>query len=195
MTRTFIALEMNESLQSHLAGVIRQVAQVLPSVRFVDADGIHLTLAFLGELSDARLAEAMEAAEAAATQSHPFSYHLTRLGVFGPARNPRVIWMGIDEPGGVLSQLHRSLNHELVQRGFEVDTRPFSPHLTLARVKHPLTPAEQQQFQQLLMSKQQGIVSSHTYPAGQLDVMKSELYRSGAQYTRLKACVLGTSHT
>ena len=52
MTRTFIALEMNEALQRHLSGAIRLVAQALPNVHWVNPEGIHLTLAFLGELDD-----------------------------------------------------------------------------------------------------------------------------------------------
>ncbi|HZR41942.1 MAG TPA: RNA 2',3'-cyclic phosphodiesterase, partial [Ktedonobacteraceae bacterium] len=83
MTRTFIALEMNDALQRHLAGVIRQVAQALPGIRWVDPAGIHLTLAFLGELTDEQLAEANEATEAAAQRVRAFSYRLSRLGIFG----------------------------------------------------------------------------------------------------------------
>lgn len=187
MTRTFIALEMNENLQRHLEGVIRQVAQVLPSVRWVDPAGIHLTLAFLGELDDDRLIEAMQAAQVAALQAKSFTYSLSRLGIFGNARSPRVIWIGIDESSGALSSIHRVLNQELELRGFEIDKRPFSPHFTLARVKTPLSPIEQQQLQSLLQSGQKGIVSSATYPAQHLEVVKSELSRTGARYTRLQS--------
>ncbi|MBV9713247.1 MAG: hypothetical protein JO011_20280, partial [Ktedonobacteraceae bacterium] len=66
MTRTFIALEMNETLQGQLAKVIRQLAQALPRLNWVNPASIHLTLAFLGELDPARLEQAMQATEAAA---------------------------------------------------------------------------------------------------------------------------------
>lgn len=192
MTRTFIALEMNESLQRHLGEVIRQVAQVLPDVRWVDPRGIHLTLAFLGELDDAQLQAAMLAAENAAKQCQSFSFSLNRLGIFGSPRSPRVIWMGIDEPSGGLNRLHSILNQELAQRGFAIDTRPFSPHLTLARIKIPLRAQEQQRLQQLLASKQQGIISTEQYPVQHIEVIKSELSRNGAHYTVLKACSLSS---
>src|SRR5579859_289943 len=157
MTRTFIALEMNTHLQSHLAGVIHQVAQVLPGVRWVDMAGIHLTLAFLGELTDERLNDAIAATEKVAQHTARFSYRLAHLGIFGPPSRPRIIWMGIDEPTASLMQLHRALHRELEQRGFEMDQRPFSPHLTLARIKSPLAPEELQRLQQLLQGKQYSI--------------------------------------
>lgn len=191
MTRTFIALEMKEAGQRHLEAVIQRVARGLPGVRWVDPAGIHLTLAFLGELTDERLTDAMQAAESAARHARSFAYRFARLGIFGSPRQPRVIWMGIDEPSGELLRLHRALNKELEQRGFEVETRPFSPHLTLARVKAPLTPYEQQSLQSILTGKQQGIVSSQEYQVRYVNVMKSELSRAGARYTCLQACALG----
>jgi 2'-5' RNA ligase len=190
MTRTFIALELNEALQSHLAGVIRQVARLLPRVRWVDPSGIHLTLAFLGELDDAQLERAIEAATLAARQVQPFTYSLTRLDIFGSPRQPRVVWMGIEESSGSLARLHSILQQELARSGFETDTRPFSPHLTLARVKAPLPPDDQQRLQELLAGKQSGIVSPQSYTVPYVNVMKSELLRSGAQYTCLRACPL-----
>ena len=188
MTRTFIALEMNEYLQRHLSGVIHQVAQVLPGIRWVNPTGIHLTLAFLGELDDEQLASAEQAAEVVAKESYPFSYSLSRIGVFGSPRSPRVIWMGVDEPAGALIAVHHALQQELLARGFEVDTRPFSPHLTLARVKAPLKAEEQQQLQRLLSKEQTNRFSSKPYEAHALHVVKSELLRSGAHYSVLREC-------
>jgi 2'-5' RNA ligase len=191
MTRTFIALEMNDAQQRHLAGVIHQVATALPGIRWVNPAAIHLTLAFLGELTDDQLRGAMHAVEGAAQQASSFSYRLSRLGSFGSPRQPRIVWMGIDEPSGALAHLHRVLNRELARRGFEVDKRPFSPHLTLARIRNPLSPDELQQLQTILTGKQAGLVSSETYMVQHVNVMKSELLRGGAQYTCLRAYVLG----
>ncbi|HEY4389564.1 MAG TPA: RNA 2',3'-cyclic phosphodiesterase [Ktedonobacteraceae bacterium] len=190
MTRTFIALEMNQDQQRHLTEVIRQVTRVLPDVHFVDPAGIHLTLAFLGELNDEQLAQATEATAWAAQQSLPYSYRLSRIGTFGSSQSPRVIWIGIEEPTGALLRLHRIVNQQLELRGFATDKRPFSPHLTLARVKRPLSPLEQQHLQELLAGKQATITSSAIYSVRALNVMKSELLRTGAHYTVLRACPL-----
>lgn len=194
MTRTFIALEMNERLQSHLAGVIRQVSQTLPRLSWVDPKGIHLTLAFLGELDTERLELALQATEAASRQMKPFSYRLTRVNIFGTPRQPRVVWMGIEERSGALAHLHRILKQELEQRGFATEERPFSPHFTLARIKNPLYPDEQQRLQDILTGKQEGLLSAEVYPADHIDVMKSELLHSGARYSRLKTFELSSIH-
>lgn len=193
MTRTFIALEMNEAVQRHLTEVIRQLALVLPNIRWVDPTGIHLTLAFLDELNDIRLADAIQAALIVARQTHPFNYTLSRLGIFGIPRQSRIVWMGIEEPTGALSRLHRMLAQELVQHGFKLDRKPFSPHLTLARIKSPLSPNEQQQLQRVLAGDQQSLVSSQIYSVTSIQVIKSELSNTGAHYTSLQTCRFGES--
>lgn len=195
MTRTFIALDMHAAVQRALGQVIERFAHALPHLRWVDAAGIHLTLAFLGELDDDRLALAMEATRAATHDFPAFDYRLTAPGIFGPPQQPRVIWMGIeDRPlaqlhGSPLQRLHHILNRELARRDFETEKRPFSPHLTLARVKQPLTPTEQQTLQRLLHSKQEQ-PGSTLYRANSLNVMKSELSRAGAKYTVLEVSSL-----
>ncbi|MEO8974083.1 MAG: RNA 2',3'-cyclic phosphodiesterase [Ktedonobacteraceae bacterium] len=186
MTRTFIALELNEALQRHLSGMIHQMASALPDLRWVDPTGIHLTLAFLGDLPDEQLAEAMQATEVAAQSIMAFDYRLAHVGIFGSLRQPRVIWIGIEEPAGTLLRLHRVLNRELELRGFVVETRPFSPHLTLSRVKNPLNPEEVQTLQRFIEDKRRFAVSPF-YHVSHINVMKSELSRVGAKYTCVKA--------
>ncbi len=186
MTRTFIALELNAAVLRHLSEVIRQMALALPGLRWVDPEGIHLTLAFLGELTDEQLSSAMQATMASAQTIPTFDYRLSHVGVFGSRRQPRVIWAGIEEPSGTLSRFHRVLNSELEQRGFEVDTRPFSPHLTLARIKAPLKAEEVEALQHFLDDKKR-FAASPTYRVSQVYVMKSELSRAGAIYTCLRA--------
>ncbi len=190
MTRTFIALEFNEAVQRYLSEVIREMALALPSLRWVNPAGIHLTLAFLGELDDEQLAQAIAATEAAASSAPPFTYRLTHPGVFGSSRSPRVLWMGIEDQLGRLNQLQRTLNRQLEQHGFAVEKRPFSPHLTLARIKAPLTPDEQQVLQRLLADPRLSRPSP-PYHVNALAVMKSELARTGARYSAIREVPFG----
>src|SRR5215813_3054133 len=105
MIRTFIALELDDSIRDILGGVIRHMAQELPAIRWVDPQGVHLTLAFLGNLTDEQVAKAKQAAEATAQQVTPFRFRLSHLGVFDSSQYPRVIWVGVNEPSGALLQL------------------------------------------------------------------------------------------
>ncbi len=192
MTRTFIALELNETLQHYLGAIIRRMKQELPALAWVDPTGIHLTLAFLGVLSDEQLSQAVRAAELAARKAAPFDFRLSQPGVFGAPRQPRVIWMGVDEPSGKLLQLQQQLNLELTRHGFEVDTRPFSPHLTLSRVKASLKAEELQRLQRLLTVKESQ-PSTPVYHVRHLSIMKSELSGTGSIYTCLHQATLGLS--
>ncbi len=185
MTRTFIALEMNETLQRYLNGVIQQIAPALSDLRWVSPQGIHLTLAFLGEIDQFQLIEAAVAVQVTARQASPFTYRLTRLNIFGTEQQPRVLWMGIEETSGALKRLHSTLLQQLDQHGFAPDRRPFSPHLTLARGKAPLQPDGQAYIHELLTGKQEQFLSSKEYPVAHMHIMKSELTPAGAKYTRL----------
>lgn len=190
MTRTFISLEMNEALQRRLSGVIQRAALVLPNLRWVDPQGIHLTLAFLGELNQSQLSAAIIATQSAAQQAPAFTYRLTSLNIFGTPRQPRVLWMGIEEPTGALKRLHSALQQQLEQHSFSTDQRPFSPHLTLARGKAPLPAEQQTALQKLLTGAQEQLTAAQTYPAAHMYIMKSELTPAGAKYTCLDSYAL-----
>lgn len=186
MTRTFISVAMPERLHGQLHGVIQQLAPALPSLRWVAPESIHLTLAFLGELDATQLAEVYVVAQSAAQQCRAFSYHLSRPNIFGSARQPRVLWMGLEETSGSLVCLHQSIQQGLLQHGFELEQRAFSPHFTLARGKAPLSQTEQAYLQQLLADQLQVIRSPQEYRATSVHVMESQLQRSGAVYICLR---------
>src|SRR6266480_4445310 len=179
MTRTFISLELNEALQQFLGDIISRAAVELPNMRWVDPAGIHLTLAFLGYLTDEQLKTALDAAQVAALQSVPFEYRLKGLGIFGSPQQPRVVWIGIEDlpsgkiQGSPIQHVHRVLSRELELRGFEL---------------------EKQRLQRLLHSRLAGS-SSAIYPVNTVCVMKSELSRSGAKYTCLKESAFSKSNS
>ncbi|HEV2460292.1 MAG TPA: RNA 2',3'-cyclic phosphodiesterase [Ktedonobacterales bacterium] len=187
-TRTFIAVELNDAMRAALASSIVRLSRALPAVRFTPPEGLHLTLAFLGELDGDRLAEAYAAACAAAQGVTPFTLALMNLGFFGPPRGPRVLWAGVGGDLAALTTLHQQLAQQLEARGFPLDARPFAPHLTLARLKALLDPAALQGLAAVLQSPEQ---ARATLPVTALSVMKSELLRPAARYTRLKGCPLG----
>ena len=157
MTRTFIALDMHASVQRALGQVLERFALALPNLRWVDAVAIHLTLAFLGELDDDRLALAMEATRAATHDFPVFDYRLTTPGIFGTPQQPRVIWMGVeDRPlaqlhGSPLQRLHQILNRTGTARFRDRETPLFppshpGPRQTTAdsrRTTNPATPPSQ----------------------------------------------------
>ena len=181
MTRTFLALELPETIKAVLQRRIERLAHALPEVRFVDVAGLHLTLAFLGELDNAHLAAATEAAEEAASAHAPITLRLARLGTFGSARSPHVIWVGLAGEVAQLGALQSTLADALAARGFPREARPFAPHLTLARIKKPLS----DDLLAALARLQGEPAPDAAWQADALSVMKSELLRPAALYTAL----------
>ena len=145
---------------------------MIPEVRWVDPASLHLTLAFLGELDDARFEAATQTARPVAGVHAPFTLRLAGLGTFGSARSPRVIWVGLAGEKARLLALRAALTDDLAARGFPREERPFSPHLTLARIKTPLTDDALTVLARALHEPAPDV----TWRAEAIAVMKSELY-------------------
>ncbi len=100
---------------------------------------MHITLAFLGQVADERLGPAIEAAGAAVRGRAAFEVSLDHAGRFPPAGRPRAVWLGIGTGLDELTSLAADVARELRQRAFALQDRPFSPHVTLARVRPDTT--------------------------------------------------------
>lgn len=135
--RTFIAIALGEGIQAQVKGVLLDVGRWCPRARTVRIDNIHLTLAFLGEVPDARIPDIDEAISQASLQSTPHELVLRGSGTFGPVAHPKVLWVGVDGDTAPLFALQKKLALELFKRGFDPDHAVYSPHVTLARAKHP----------------------------------------------------------
>jgi 2'-5' RNA ligase len=142
---------------------------------------MHLTLKFLGEISEADAARGYSVLEETATRHRVFPLVLESAGTFPPGRRePRVLWVGV-VPGPPLLALQEDIEREMAKLGFEREKRPFHPHLTLGRVKSPLG-------LELLV---QEIRQQQDRRFGEMSVQKfsffqSTLKPSGAEYTVLK---------
>ena len=194
MTRTFIAIELGDAARAYLGRQIARLRAVAPAARWVAPQSVHLTLAFLGELDDASLARATEAAAVTAPREPPFTLRISGLGSFGSPRAPTVIWAGVGGETAALTRVQAALGEALRACGFQTDPRPFSPHLTLARVRDRLPPAELERLTPLLSARLHPSADA-AITARDLSVMKSELAREGAKYTQLRAFPLGSQET
>src|SRR4051794_41692980 len=93
---------------------------------------------FLGDVDDAGAERLVAAADGVAARHRPFELTLGGVGAFPNFRRARVVWMGVEsEPR--LELLHHDLETVCSDAGFEVEGRPFRPHITLARVRAPMT--------------------------------------------------------
>jgi 2'-5' RNA ligase len=190
VTRTFVAIELGEPAHAWLRAEIERLRRAIPAARWVDPAGLHLTLAFLGELDDARLAEVAPAAVEAAVGLAPFTLAVGALGTFGTPQAPRVIWAGVGGALRPLGELQRRLAAALARRGFALDARPYSPHLTLARIATSLPPEQLDRLAALLADAARQPTRAPSIAVASISVMRSELARPVARYIRLAAVAL-----
>ena len=138
MVRAFIALELSPALQEKLGAVSQNLASAGADVRWVEPGKIHLTLKFLGEVSEEQIPKIKAALDPVAARFQPFQFHAAGVGVFPHASAPRVLWVGIEEAQkakGILQNLAKEVEKAMEILGFHKEERPFSPHLTIGRVR------------------------------------------------------------
>jgi 2'-5' RNA ligase len=182
--RLFLAAELPGPVRDAVVGLRATLQAKLEGWRWVGPEGVHLTLRFLGEVDESVDAKAREAWRRIARESEPFQVCVTQLGRFPPRGTPRVLWVGVGEtqPGPALAALATRLEETARELGWEPESRPFRPHLTLARRRRDATRAEL--TEETTLQKVAGWVRA-------LVLMHSQLGRDGARYTALESFPLG----
>jgi RNA 2',3'-cyclic 3'-phosphodiesterase len=142
--RLFIAFELPDDWRLALQTVQRDLSRAgLGYLRWVRPEAIHLTLKFLGEAGRHLLPDINQGMLAATKQARPFELRLVGLGSFGSRGRVRVLWAGVEGELKLLQQIQIAIDAEMVSIGFARETRPFSPHLTVARVPDDARPRYQ----------------------------------------------------
>ncbi len=134
MPRLFVAVRLAERVRDALARAPLPRPGRGGSVRSVDAQNLHLTLKFLGDVEEARVPGLTEALRTASRGVEPFEIEVAGLGVFPPRGAPRVVWAGV-EGGESLERLHRRVEEACGSVGLPRDERAYVPHVTVARVR------------------------------------------------------------
>jgi RNA 2',3'-cyclic 3'-phosphodiesterase len=136
LIRAFVAIELAEPMRKKLADLIDTLRDRIRGVRWVRAEGIHLTLRFLGYAQRDRLEALIDPLRGLANGCLAGEADVSGLGTFPQRGLARVIWLGIEVPPSVL-RLQQECERAAVAAGFEPETRPFAPHLTLGRWSEP----------------------------------------------------------
>ena len=135
--RLFIAVEIDDAVRRVAATAGEELRQAIgPALkaRWVPPENMHLTVRFIGQVDDDR-APALIDALTRPLDVAPFDLELGGCGAFPPSGPPRVLWMGLTRGLSSLSLMHEACNQRLRPFGFEPEGRPYSAHLTLARIK------------------------------------------------------------
>ena len=194
--RLFVALDLPAEAKAALAATMGQLQSVIPAgVRWVNPEGIHLTLKFLGDTEAGWVTPLLAALRetAAAGDSTPFPLHLDGLGVFPNYREPRGIYAGVDGDMDSLTQAQWRVEQAITQLGFPREKRPFRPHLTLGRVRDGVAPAVRRQIGDTIARQAAALSPEYAWTAGEIHLIRSHLTPQGAIYTTLGQAPLGAT--
>jgi 2'-5' RNA ligase len=182
--RLFVAVDVPASVRVALREAIARFRHRIPGGRWTNPDAWHVTLTFLGATWPRVVDEISAAVMAVAGQTRGFETSLTEIGVFpGPTR-ARVVWAGLADPEGRFAELSRRLDHALEEH-FAPEARPFTPHLTLARLTPPRNIGE---FAPDLVGTS---VASEPFRTSAVVLYRSHLSPRGATYEPLLTAPFG----
>ncbi len=188
--RSFVAIELPEEAKKGLASLRRELERDEHKfVKWVDPEGIHLTLKFLGNIPSKRVTEITEAMKKAAQGSSPFLLEISGLGAFPSLQQARVVWVGVAGELDQLSSLQQKIDSALSALGFPKEERLFVPHLTLARIKEGGSAPERKGFGELVGSA--SFEDKYPVEVEAIRLMRSQLTPAGAIYTCLSVVGLG----
>ena len=185
--RTFIAVDVGAGIRAAAVALQQRLARTGAEVKWAGADGMHVTLLFLGEVEDRTVPAVCRVVADVAAGLPPFEMTVTGAGCFPSPRRPRTLWVGIGDGLQELVALHAALEPPLLELGcYRCEERQYTPHVTLGRVKGD---AGAEQLGTALARRadwQGGRVAVR-----EVLVMSSELGRDGPTYTVLGRGKLG----
>jgi 2'-5' RNA ligase len=138
--RTFIAVAASSEVRQGAQRLIEMLRPSAGDVKWVDADNLHWTLQFLGDVDKRDLPEVCAAVAAAVAELEPFEIETRGAGAFPSADRPRVLWIGARQGDRQMSVLHAAIERRLKKRGYRGEERRFVPHITLGRARGKARP-------------------------------------------------------
>lgn len=183
--RLFVAIELDGRVRSALAEAQRALKPESDGVRWVDPQQAHMTVKFLGEVSDDRVEEAAEAMTEAAAATASFDLEVAGCGCFPPRGPVRIVWAGVTEASGTLVRCAGRIEERFAEMGFPKEQRPYSPHITLGRVRQDRSAGR---LRAAVEVQRLGPVAQSV---SSLTLMSSTLSPKGALYTPVAKSTLG----
>lgn len=192
LLRTFIAADIPPSIKKSVQIQVNHLHKFIgdSSVRWVPVGNIHLTLKFLGETSPSNVDLLKQAIRTQADSFSKIDITIGGLGSFPSQKRARVLLVRIQAPVE-LETLQRGIDSACANIGYKSETHPFSPHLTIGRVRRGISSADQMKIHKALAEVK--IDSLGTTRVDYIHLYKSELSPAGAMYTKLFSAPLNNT--
>ena len=182
--RAFIAVEISDQMRGAIARVEEHLKYAGADVKWVRPELVHLTLKFLGDIDEKRAGEVSTIIDDIARARSKFEITAKDIGAFPRIEHPRVIWVGLDKGAAETAGLAAAVEEALAGIGFKKEERPFSPHLTIGRVRSPLN---KDKLKEKVVSAAESFhatsISPHTVTS--IILFRSTLTPQGPIYTRI----------
>lgn len=134
--RLFIAVDFSDEIKDRILNFQKEIRKrIYGDIKWVERENFHLTLKFLGEVSEDLIPHIEDTMIEVSNFVNPFYLFLQGFGAFPSVNNPRVLWIGVRDEVNSLKILFDLLERRLIRKGFVKEEKPFSPHLTIGRVK------------------------------------------------------------
>ena len=183
--RLFLAINLTPDVRRDILDATTPLREIAPEASWLDEPRLHLTLKFLGEQTPDRLEAISSAVSGVAARHRTLAMSLGGIGAFPNFRRARIVWMGVEQEPR-LELLHHDIEVAYETLGFELEGRPFRPHLTLARLKHQLP---EERLRELSRAAKRVDFQTEC-DVQSIDLMQSELLPAGASYRCLVAAPL-----
>ncbi len=183
--RAFIACDIPDLFLEKISSVQDRLKGLDADVTWTKTGGIHITLKFLGDIEEGYIDKVAAVIEEASKGQTPFEISIKGSGAFPNLKNPRVVWIGVEDVAKVLSKLRQGLDDRLKALGFEPEEREFRPHLTLGRVKGP---RGKERLSAVISELRE--IELGSFAVDRVILYKSELKPTGAVYTKLREVIL-----
>jgi len=184
--RSFIAIELPEDLKLSLTRLQERLkSESRAPVKWVNPNNMHLTLKFLGNIDAGVTGKITSALEEAVRGTRPFHLEIKGLGVFPNPRRVNIVWVGITGEVNQLDQLQKRVESSLTPLGFVPESRPFTPHLTLARLRDQATSDERLNLGQLIANTE--FDANCNLYINSVHLVRSQLTREGPFYSHISS--------
>jgi RNA 2',3'-cyclic 3'-phosphodiesterase len=180
--RIFIALDIPGEIRARMIEYMERARALTPEARWARPEGLHVTLKFIGEVSEARVEQIKIALDA--VKAAPFEVTFEKVGFFPTPKSPRVFWIGVQGVESLprLAELIDNATHGV---GIPKEERAYSPHLTLARAGSG--PGGQHHLKPLAtLLHDQSPPRFGTMTAREFFLYLSQPQRGGSKYTKLQ---------
>jgi RNA 2',3'-cyclic 3'-phosphodiesterase len=182
--RSFIAIELPTEVREQI-DILRDKLKNNVHVpgSWVKTENIHLTLKFLGNVPENRISKMGDILIDISRNTASFYIELDALGAFPTIRHPRILWIGLSGDIPELLSLQKNIDKTLNDIGFPLENRPFSPHLTLCRIKEDLSPVLCNSLNNAFSTI--SVENKIRFQVNEFILFKSQLTPSGSIYSRL----------